>query len=51
MDRGVDVANCSVTSYVLERDRLALRRFNFVAPLQEHGAKVTTEPDVPLAPR
>jgi probable phosphoglycerate mutase len=45
VDRAVDVANCSVTSYALEGERLALRRFNFVAPLRERGAKVTTEPD------
>ena len=51
VDRSVDVANCSVTSYEPVEGRLSLRRFNFVAPLQEHGAKVTTEPDVPIAPR
>ncbi len=51
VDRAVDVANCSVTSYALEGERLALRRFNFVAPLREHGAEVTTEPDVALAPK
>ncbi len=49
VDRDVNVANCSVTSYALEGRRLALRRFNFVAPLQDHGAHVTTEPDVAIA--
>jgi broad specificity phosphatase PhoE len=53
IDREVDVANCSLTSYALAADgrRLELRRFNFVAPLEEQGAKVTSEPDVPVAPR
>lgn len=56
IDRQHEVANCSVTSYELEgvgqpRPRLALRRFNYVAPLEEAGAPVTTDPDVPVAHR
>lgn len=53
IDRTDDVANCSVTSYALAADGrgMELRRFNFVAPLEEQGAKVTREPDVPVAPR
>jgi broad specificity phosphatase PhoE len=51
IDAEVDVANCSITSYELEDGRLELRRFNFVAPLLEEGAAVTTEPDAPLKPR
>lgn len=51
IDREGDVKNCSVTSYALEehegdpsRTRLALRAYNFVAPLEEQGAPVTAEP-------
>ncbi len=50
IDRDTDLANCSLTSYELAGDRLELRRFNFVAPLEKEGAPVTTEPDVPLEP-
>ncbi len=52
IDRQHEVANCSVTVYELEeqpRPRLALRRFNYVAPLEHAGAPVTTDPDVPVA--
>ena len=45
IDAEVEVANCSITSYELAEGRLELRRFNFVAPLLEEGAPVTTEPD------
>ena len=56
IDREKNVANCSVTSYAfdpaLERHgALALRLFNFVAPLEEAGAEVTRKPDVPVAPK
>jgi broad specificity phosphatase PhoE len=51
IDAEVDVANCSITSYELASGRLELRRFNFVAPLLEEGAPVTTEPDAPLKTR
>jgi 2,3-bisphosphoglycerate-dependent phosphoglycerate mutase len=50
IDRSAEVANCSVTAYVFDRSRgkhggMALREFNFVAPLEEEGAPVTVEPD------
>jgi broad specificity phosphatase PhoE len=51
VDRETEVANCSITSYELSSGRLKLRRFNYVAPIRSKGAKVTTEPDVPLGPR
>jgi 2,3-bisphosphoglycerate-dependent phosphoglycerate mutase len=51
IDRASDVANCGVTEYSLagsgESDELQLRRYNFVAPLEEAGAPVTTRPDKP----
>jgi broad specificity phosphatase PhoE len=44
-----DVANCSVTTYAFDpsdgpRGGLALREFNFVAPLEDAGVPVTTAP-------
>ena len=56
MDRTTDVANCSVTSYQFEpthgrHGKLRLREFNFVAPMEEAGEEVTTEPDAPIAPK
>lgn len=56
IDRQADVPNCSVTSYEFDphlgrRGKLALRLVNFVAPLEEAGAPVTAEPDVPGAPK
>jgi 2,3-bisphosphoglycerate-dependent phosphoglycerate mutase len=56
IDRESDVANCSVTSYERVRNdaggyQMRLARYNFVAPLETAGAPVTTEPDVPAAPR
>ena len=52
IDRTNEVANCSVTSYVFDpalgkHGQLALREFNFVAPLEEAGEDITTEPDAP----
>src|SRR5687768_5440264 len=54
IDREDEVANCSVTRYELDpsagkQDKLALRDYNFVAPLQEEGAPVTAEPDARAA--
>jgi len=51
-----DVANCSVTEYVMERMKedhaiLKLQRYNFVAPLEEEGATVTSAPDAKVAAR
>lgn len=56
IDYSTDVANCSVTSYVYDAalgqsGKLVLRQYNFVAPLIEEGAPVTTEKDVPVAPK
>ena len=50
IDRQGDVANASLTAYQSERDergheRMALREYNFVAPLEAAGAAVTHEPD------
>ena len=51
IERAHDVANCGVTSYEfargVKRGKMELRLFNFVAPLVEAGAGVTTERDVP----
>jgi len=50
IDRERDVANCGLMSFELGRDpagreRLLLRDYNFVAPLEEAGEAVTTSPD------
>jgi broad specificity phosphatase PhoE len=52
IDREAEVANCGVTGYVLDRDAvpggmLRLETYNFVAPLVEGGAQVTSRPDAP----
>jgi broad specificity phosphatase PhoE len=54
IDRDNEVANCSVTSYLFDaaqgkHGKLVLDAFNFVAPLEEAGAPVTTEPDAAVA--
>ncbi len=56
VDTQADVANCSVTEYRLDpaagpNGGLKLHRYNFVAPLQQAGAPVTTKPDAPVAAR
>jgi broad specificity phosphatase PhoE len=56
LDQAQEIANCSVTSYrftksVGRRGKLKLDLFNFVAPLEEAGAPITTKPDVPIAPK
>lgn len=49
IDRDVDIANCSVTSYGFDRAPNGavptLDLFNYVAPLQDAGEKVTEEKD------
>jgi hypothetical protein len=50
------VPNCSLTHYEFDphagkHGKLVLREANFVVPLQEGGAPVTAEPDVPSAPK
>jgi broad specificity phosphatase PhoE len=54
IDRENEVANCSVTSYRYDeagalRGKLSLELFNFVAPLEEAGAPVTSRPDLNVA--
>ncbi|CAN5363735.1 histidine phosphatase family protein [soil metagenome] len=54
IDRAGDVPNCAVSSYELVADvegktQLLPKLINFVAPLQQAGAAVTAEPDVPVA--
>jgi len=53
IDRRGDVPNCGVTSYEYDEtaDALVADLINFVAPLREAGAPVTTEPDAPAAPK
>jgi broad specificity phosphatase PhoE len=56
IDAEGDVANCAVTEYEFDAKRgnegsLALRRYNFVAPLEREGAPVTREPDANVAAR
>jgi len=53
IDRQGDVANCSVTTYEFDPTRgregqLVLTGYNFVAPLEEEGTPVTSEPDAPV---
>lgn len=53
IDRANEVANCSVTSYEFDpalgrNGKLALRAYNFVAPLAAAGEPITTAPDVPV---
>jgi broad specificity phosphatase PhoE len=56
IDREGDVANCAVTEYQFDKGAasnggLRLVRYNFVAPLEEHGAPITAAPDLNLAAR
>ena len=56
IDREGDVANCAVTEYVFAGDddgqtAPTLRSYNFVAPMEQAGAPVTTEPDANVAAR
>ncbi|MGZ3333542.1 MAG: histidine phosphatase family protein [Gemmatimonadaceae bacterium] len=53
IDKHAEVANCSVTLYEHDptlgpRGNLRLDFFNFVAPLEEAGAPVTSKPDVKI---
>lgn len=45
IDAAVEIANCSLTTYAGAGGGLSPVRFNFVAPVVEEGAEVTTEPD------
>lgn len=56
IDAEAEVVNCSVTEYdyVAQEGtsgRLALERYNFVAPVAQGGAPVTAEPDANVAAR
>jgi len=53
VDAEAEVINCSVTSYVYDKDvgRMALERYNEATPLEEQDETVTAEPDAPGAPR
>jgi broad specificity phosphatase PhoE len=56
IDGREDVPNCSVKPYEFDpsagrQGKLTPRLVNFVAPLTEAGAAVTTEPDIPAAPK
>jgi broad specificity phosphatase PhoE len=53
LDRKADVPNCGVTSYEHDplSDSMVPDLVNFVAPLREAGAPVTTEPDALAAPK
>jgi probable phosphoglycerate mutase len=56
IDKKTEIANCSVTLYEHDetlgpRGNLRLELFNFVAPLEEAGALVTSEPDVKIGAR
>jgi len=56
IDKKEEIANCSVTLYKYDetlrpRGNLRLELFNFVVPLEEGGAPVTSEPDASLGAR
>jgi broad specificity phosphatase PhoE len=56
VDRLSDVPNCSVTSYRFNPNtgktgKLELRQVNFVAPLLDAGASITSAPDISGAPK
>lgn len=56
IDKANEIANCSVTSYLYDavhgpRGQLSLDLFNFVAPLQDAGAPVTSRPDAKVGAR
>jgi broad specificity phosphatase PhoE len=50
IDREADVANCAITEYRFDPDlgnegKLALTRYNVIAPMKEHATPVTSAPD------
>jgi broad specificity phosphatase PhoE len=56
VDKKAELANCSVTYYEYDetlgrRGGLRLKLYNFVAPLEEAGAPVTSEPDIRVGAR
>jgi broad specificity phosphatase PhoE len=56
IDKKAEIANCSVTLYEYDKTlgpvgNMRLKLYNFVAPLEEAGAPVTSEPDVKVGAR
>jgi probable phosphoglycerate mutase len=56
VDAEGDVVNCGVAEYAFDPSHgqsggLALRRYNFAAPVERDGAAVTAEPDVSVGAR
>jgi probable phosphoglycerate mutase len=56
IDAEGDVANCAVTEYSFEPGKdgegsLTLKKYNFVAPLEQEGTPVTSTPDANVAAR
>jgi probable phosphoglycerate mutase len=56
IDAEGEVANCGVTAYTFnstpgQGGALQLRSYNFVAPLEDAGAPITSRPDAPVAAR
>jgi 2,3-bisphosphoglycerate-dependent phosphoglycerate mutase len=56
VDKKAEIANCSVTSYQYDeslgsRGGMRLELYNFVAPLEEAGEPVTSEPDAKVGAR
>jgi broad specificity phosphatase PhoE len=55
IDAEADVANCAITEYAFDANReggsLVLTKYNFVAPLEQEGAPVTSAPDANVAAR
>jgi broad specificity phosphatase PhoE len=56
VDKKAEIANCAVTLYEHDpslgpRGALRLKLYNFVAPLEEAGAPVTSEPDASVGAR
>jgi broad specificity phosphatase PhoE len=56
VDKKAEIANCSVTLYEFDETlgphgSMRLKLYNFVAPLEEAGAPVTSEPDASVGAR
>ncbi len=56
IDKETQIANCAVTLYEFDgskgrHGKMALRLFNFAAPMEEAHETVTAKPDVPVAPK
>jgi broad specificity phosphatase PhoE len=56
VDKKAEIANCSVTLYDFDETLgphggMRLKLYNFVAPLEEAGAPITSEPDARVGAR